>query len=73
MRVAMLGVCALLASGVFAAMFLAICRARHASDAPSRVRPGLTGELLWAAVPCLMVIAAVTPAAVRILVAEFSR
>jgi heme/copper-type cytochrome/quinol oxidase subunit 2 len=71
MRAAMLGVCALLVLAVFAAMFLTICRAQAASDAPPGIGPGLTSELLWAAIPCLMVIAAVTPAAVGILVAEF--
>jgi hypothetical protein len=72
-RAAMLGVCALLAAGAFAAMFLTILRAQAASDARPGIRPRLASELLWAALPCLIVIAAVTPAAVRILVAEFSK
>jgi heme/copper-type cytochrome/quinol oxidase subunit 2 len=70
MRFTLLGVCALFGAGVFASVFLAICRAHAASDAPSRVRRGLARELLWAAIPCLTVIAAVTPAAIKILLAE---
>ena len=67
MRAVMFGVCSLLSVGVFAAMFLSICRAHDAGDAPLGVRSALTIELLWAAIPCLMVVAAVVPAAVKIL------
>jgi len=67
MRIAILGVCALLAAGVFATMLLTICRAHHAGRAAPRPRRGLTVELLWAAIPCLMVVAAVIPAVVKVL------
>jgi hypothetical protein len=70
MRLTLFGVCALLGACVFAAMFLAICRTHAARDARSRVRRGLARELLWAAIPCLTVIAAVIPAAIKILLAE---
>jgi heme/copper-type cytochrome/quinol oxidase subunit 2 len=70
MRVMLLGVSALLAAGVFVAMFLSVCRAQRRPEGPPGVRRGLATELLWAAIPCLMVIAAVIPAALKILVVE---
>jgi hypothetical protein len=70
MRITMLGVCALLAAGVFVAMFLSICRAQGRSDVPPCGRRSLAIELVWAAIPCLMIITALIPAAMRILVAE---
>lgn len=70
MRLALFGVCALLGAGVFAAMFLAICRAHAAGNAASRIGRTLVREILWAAIPCLTVIAAATPAAIKVLLAE---
>jgi heme/copper-type cytochrome/quinol oxidase subunit 2 len=70
MRVTLLGVCALLATGVFVAMFLSICRVQRRPQGPPESGRGLAMELLWAAIPCLMVIAAVIPAALEILVVE---
>lgn len=67
MRVVMLGVCALLAAGVFATMFVTICRSHAVSDVPPGVRRRLTIELVWAAIPCLLVVAAFVPAVVKVL------
>jgi heme/copper-type cytochrome/quinol oxidase subunit 2 len=73
MRVALLGVCALLALGVFAAMLLGVGRRHEAPDAQPGARRGLALELVWAVIPCLMVIAAVMPAAIKILETESGR
>lgn len=66
MRLVILGVCALLAAGVFAAMFLSIWSTRRATAADTTFRQSLATELVWAAIPCLMMIAAAIPAAIAI-------
>jgi heme/copper-type cytochrome/quinol oxidase subunit 2 len=73
MRITMLGVCALLAAGVFVAMFHSICRSQGRTDDGPCGRRGLAIELLWASIPCLMIITALIPAAIRILVAESAK
>ena len=70
MRRIMLILCALIAGGVFAAMFFAIWRShRRASPAPS-YRQSLASELVWAAIPCLIVVAAAFPAVAAIAAAS---
>ena len=66
MRFAILTLCALVALGVFATMFAAIWSSRRdGSDAPS-ARQHLAMELVWAAIPCLMIVAAAIPAVIAI-------
>jgi len=66
MRLAILTLCALVALGVFATMFAAIWSSRRdGSDAPS-ARQHMAMELVWAAIPCLMIIAAAIPAVIAI-------
>ena len=66
MRFAILTLCALVALGVFATMFAAIWSSRRdGSDAPS-ARQHLATELVWAAIPCLMIVAAAIPAVIAI-------
>ena len=66
MRLAILTMCMLVAAGVFATMFLAIWRShRDASHARSS-RQSLWLELVWAAIPCLMIVAAATPAVIAV-------
>lgn len=66
MRLTILIMCALVAAGVFAAMFLAIWRARRDGSRPGSRRQSLATEFLWAAIPCLMIAAAAMPAAIAI-------
>jgi heme/copper-type cytochrome/quinol oxidase subunit 2 len=66
MRLVILGMCSLVAVGVFAAMFLAIWSTRRAAAAPTHFRQSFVSELVWAAIPCLMVLAASIPAAIAI-------
>jgi heme/copper-type cytochrome/quinol oxidase subunit 2 len=73
MRITMPGICALLAAGVFVAMFLSICQAQRRTEALAGASRGLAMELLWAAIPCLMVVAAVIPAAIKILVVHSAK
>ena len=66
MRLVILGMCSLVAVGVFAAMFLAIWSTRRAAAAPTHFRQSFVSELVWAAIPCLMMLAAAIPAAIAI-------
>ena len=66
MRFVILGMCALFAAGVFAAMFLSIWSTRRAPTAPSAFRQSLATELVWASIPCLMILAAAIPAVIAI-------
>jgi len=73
MRITMPGICALLAAGVFVAMFLSICQAQRRTEGQAGASRGLAMELLWAAIPCLMVVAAVIPAAIKIVVVDSAK
>jgi heme/copper-type cytochrome/quinol oxidase subunit 2 len=70
MRLVILGMCTLIATGVFVAMFLAIWSTRRASAAPPAFREGFATELVWAAIPCLMILAAAIPAVMAIVSAH---
>ena len=69
MRIVILGICAMLTALVFAAMFVAIWRSRRSSDAATRFHCSLAVELMWAVIPCVMLVACVVPA-VRQIVAS---
>ena len=66
MRLVMLGMCALLAAGVFSAMFLSIWSTRRAPAADATLRQHFAAELVWAAIPWLMMLAAAIPAVIAI-------
>jgi heme/copper-type cytochrome/quinol oxidase subunit 2 len=66
MRVAILSLCVLLAAGVFTAMFVSIWSTRRSGACQSALRQSLTTEVVWAAIPCLMIVAAAIPAVVAI-------
>jgi len=66
MRFAILTLCALLAVGVFATMFVAIWSSRRDGSGAPSARQHLATELVWAAIPCLMIIAAAIPAVIAI-------
>ena len=61
MRLLMMILCVLVAVGVFATMFLSIWSSRHGGGA-SAARQSVAAELVWAAIPCLMIVAAAIPA-----------
>ncbi len=66
MRLAILTMCILVAAGVFATMLLAIWSSgRDASRSPS-LRQSVAAELVWAAIPCLMIAAAAIPAVIAV-------
>jgi heme/copper-type cytochrome/quinol oxidase subunit 2 len=66
MRFAILTMCLLVAGGVFATMFLAIWSSRRDGLRPPSVRQNLAAEVVWTAIPCLMILAAAIPAVIAI-------
>ena len=67
MRVAILMMCALVAAGVFATILVSIWSSHRQGARPASHRRTLAAELVWAAIPCLMVLAAAVPAAMAVL------
>ena len=72
MRLVVMGMCALVAAGVFAAMFVSIWSTRRAPAASTVFRHSFATELVWAAIPCLMMLAAAIPAVIAIASAHTS-
>ena len=70
MRVVVFGICTLFAGGVFIAILLSIWSSRRGADRAPDFRQGMVAELVWAAIPCLIVIAAAIPAAMVIAAAR---
>jgi heme/copper-type cytochrome/quinol oxidase subunit 2 len=66
MRLVILGMCALVTAGVFAAMFVSIWSTRRARTASTAFGQSFATELVWAAIPCLMILAAAVPAVIAI-------
>jgi len=70
MRLVVIGTCALVVAGVFAAMFVSIWSTRRAPAALTAFRQSFATELVWAAIPCLMMLAAAIPAIIAIVSAH---
>jgi hypothetical protein len=68
MRLVVLGMRCVLAAGVVAGMFLAIWSTRRTAERGRAL--GLASELVWAAIPCLMILAAATTAVMAIVSAR---
>lgn len=66
MRLVILMLCALIAAGVFSLMLFAIWRSHRRASPAASSRQSLAMELVWAAIPCLMIVAAAFPAAIAI-------
>jgi heme/copper-type cytochrome/quinol oxidase subunit 2 len=66
MRIVIFGMCVVVAVGVFATMFLAILSTRCSGEANDSFRQSAFTEIVWALIPCLMVVAAAVPAAIAI-------
>jgi heme/copper-type cytochrome/quinol oxidase subunit 2 len=64
MRLFIVGMCFVVAAGVFAAMFLSIWSSRGTADRAAAFAQSIASELVWAAIPCLMILAAAIPAVV---------
>jgi heme/copper-type cytochrome/quinol oxidase subunit 2 len=58
--------CAVLAAGVVVTTLLAIWSTRRARTIPIDFRQRLREELVWAAIPCLMVLATAIPVAAAV-------
>jgi len=58
--------CTFVAAGVVATGFLAIWSTRRTSDVGNRFRQGAASEIVWAVIPCLMVLAAAILGAIAI-------
>jgi cytochrome c oxidase subunit II len=73
MRLVVMALCVLVTAGVFAAMFASIWSTRRdTAPAPTAWRQSLAMELVWAAIPCLMILAAAVPAVIAIVSAHTS-
>jgi heme/copper-type cytochrome/quinol oxidase subunit 2 len=66
MRGVILGMCAVVAAGVFLAMYLSVWSTR---DHPERAtfRQHIVSELVWVTIPILMLIAAAFPAVIAVM------
>ena len=62
MRLLIMILCVLVAGGVFATMFLSIWSSRRGGAHDGAARQSVAAELVWAAIPCLMIVAAAIPA-----------
>jgi heme/copper-type cytochrome/quinol oxidase subunit 2 len=67
MRVIIFGLCVFFALGVFVAMFISIWGTHRRSEACLHLRQALGVELVWAAIPWLILLSAAIPAAALIL------
>ena len=66
MRLIILILCVLVAVGVFATMFLSIWSSRPGDASQRSGRQHVAAEFVWAAIPCLMIVAAAIPAVIAI-------
>jgi heme/copper-type cytochrome/quinol oxidase subunit 2 len=65
MRLLILEICGIVTAGVFATMFIAIWSTRGTiTNSPADLKQSFATELLWAAIPCLMMVAAAIPAVI---------
>ena len=63
MRLLILTLCVLVGVGVFATMFLSIWSSRRGETS---VHQSQVAELVWAAIPCLIIVAAAIPAVMAV-------
>lgn len=66
MRLIILILCVLVAVGVFGTMFLSIWSSRPGDASQPSARQNVAAEFVWAAIPCLMIVAAAIPAVIAI-------
>ena len=63
MRLLILTLCVLVVVSVFAIMLLSIWSSRRGETS---ARQGIVAELVWAAIPCVMIVAAAIPAVMAV-------
>ena len=73
MRFILLGLCGLLAVGVFSTMFLSLWSTRRCAARAGAFRQSLATEFIWTAIPCLMMLAAAIPAVVAVVLGRSGR
>jgi heme/copper-type cytochrome/quinol oxidase subunit 2 len=67
MKGLILGMCGVVAAGVFLAMYLSVWSTRDHPDRAAAFRHHIVSELVWVTIPILMLIAAAFPAAIAIM------
>jgi heme/copper-type cytochrome/quinol oxidase subunit 2 len=70
MRSVILGLCGVVAVGVFLAMYLAVWSTREHPERAVGFRQHIVSELVWVTIPMLMLIAAAVPAAIAVMSAR---
>jgi heme/copper-type cytochrome/quinol oxidase subunit 2 len=61
MRMEILLACALIAVATFSAMLVSTCTAHRSAAPTGHARQSLALELLWAVIPCLIIVGAALP------------
>jgi heme/copper-type cytochrome/quinol oxidase subunit 2 len=67
MRVVILGMCGVVAAGVFLMMYLSVWSTRSHPERAATYRQHIVSELVWLTIPILMLIAAAVPAALAVM------
>jgi len=67
MRVVILGMCGVVAAGVFVAMYLSVWSTRSHPERAATYHQHIVSEFVWLTIPILMVIAAAVPAAIAVM------
>jgi heme/copper-type cytochrome/quinol oxidase subunit 2 len=67
MRGVILGMCGVVAAGVFLAMYLSVWSTRDDRGRAAAFRSHIVSELVWVTIPILMLVAAALPAAIAIM------
>lgn len=73
MRVAIAGMCGVVAVGVFLAMYLSVWNTRSHPARDGGFRQHIISELIWMTIPILMLIAGAFPTAIAILSSDVAR
>jgi heme/copper-type cytochrome/quinol oxidase subunit 2 len=73
MRVLILGMCGVVAAGVFLTMYLSVWSSRDNLGPAAACRQKIVSELVWVTIPILMLIAAAIPAVTAILSDHLTR
>jgi len=72
-RHVILGMCGVVAAGVFVAMYLSVWSTRDHPGRRAAFRQHIVSELVWVTIPMLMLIAAAVPAAIVVMSGGASR
>ena len=67
MRGTILGICGVVAVGVFLAIYLSVWSTRDDPERAADFRRHIVSELVWVTIPILMLIAAALPAAIAVM------